>query len=133
MAVPIVELHHRYIMSRKKQQHSIYDETSLAHLPNRYIPLWIELRNFFARLKWEMYEPAFHEWFQDGLTVVGIAVGPKPSDWHAWLEHDGDEYAGQFWDTIEHPERTIPGAWFEDDSERLGDNHVRSRCLGEKL
>ncbi|KAK5111287.1 hypothetical protein LTR85_012182 [Meristemomyces frigidus] len=52
----------------------------------------------------------------DGLPrwyskTFGLSYGPQPQDWHFWWQHPGDEYAGEFWDMIDHPERTIPGAW----------------------
>jgi hypothetical protein len=45
------------------------------------------------------------------LRLVGLQVGPKPEDWKVWLSEPSDEFAGDFWDMLEHPERTIPGAW----------------------
>jgi hypothetical protein len=47
------------------------------------------------------------------LRLVGLQVGPKPEDWKVWLSEPSDEFAGDFWDMLEHPERTIPGAWDE--------------------
>jgi hypothetical protein len=47
------------------------------------------------------------------LRLVGLQVGPKPEDWKVWLSEPSDEFAGEFWDMLEHPERTIPGAWDE--------------------
>jgi hypothetical protein len=45
------------------------------------------------------------------LRLIGLQVGPEPEDWKAWLSEPSDEFAGDFWDMLEHPERTIPGAW----------------------
>ena len=50
--------------------------------------------------------------FED--NCIGFSFGPKASDWHVWFRHLGDEYAGDFWDMLEHPERAIPGAWNDD-------------------
>ena len=43
--------------------------------------------------------------------LIGLQVGPEPEDWKVWLSEPSDEFAGEFWDMLEHPERTIPGAW----------------------
>jgi hypothetical protein len=45
------------------------------------------------------------------LRLVGLQVGPAPEDWNVWLSEPSDEFARDFWDMLEHPERTIPGAW----------------------
>jgi hypothetical protein len=45
------------------------------------------------------------------LRLIGLQVGPEPEDWKLWLSEPSDEFAGDFWDMVEHPERTIPGAW----------------------
>lgn len=45
------------------------------------------------------------------LRLIGLQVGPEPEDWKVWLSEPSDEFAGDFWDMLEHPERTIPGAW----------------------
>ncbi|KAK5120303.1 hypothetical protein LTR85_006509 [Meristemomyces frigidus] len=43
--------------------------------------------------------------------IIGLKSGPKPEDWGVWQRHPGDEYAGMFWDLLDHPERAMPGAW----------------------
>jgi hypothetical protein len=45
------------------------------------------------------------------LRLIGLQVGPEPDDWKVWISEPSDEFAGDFWDMLEHPERTIPGAW----------------------
>jgi hypothetical protein len=45
------------------------------------------------------------------LHLIGLNVGPEPKDWKIWVSEPCDEFAGDFWDMLEHPERTIPGAW----------------------
>jgi hypothetical protein len=45
------------------------------------------------------------------LRLIGLQVGPEPEDWKVWVSEPSDEFAGDFWDMLEHPERTIPGAW----------------------
>ncbi|KAK4548262.1 hypothetical protein LTR36_010132 [Oleoguttula mirabilis] len=44
-------------------------------------------------------------------SILGLSNGPHPGDWHFWWQHHGDGYASEFWDMVDHPERTIPGAW----------------------
>ena len=45
------------------------------------------------------------------LRLIGLQVGPEPEDWKVWISEPSDKFAGDFWDMLEHPERTIPGAW----------------------
>ena len=47
------------------------------------------------------------------LDVMSFDYGPSAEDWKIWYRHPGDVFAGVFWQTIEHPLRTIPGAWME--------------------
>ena len=49
-------------------------------------------------------------------TLYGFAYGSRPSDWSVLIEHPGDQFAGIFWDAVEHPERLMPGAWSEEPS-----------------
>ena len=57
---------------------------------------------------------------RDKLTSISVvsplllfSYGPEASDWHIWHRHQGDVFAGDFWDMLEHPERRVPGAWIE--------------------
>jgi hypothetical protein len=43
--------------------------------------------------------------------IIGFSYGARPNDWKLWVSESTDEFAGQFWDMIDHPERKIPGAW----------------------
>lgn len=45
--------------------------------------------------------------------LYGFTYGSRAQDWKLCFEHPGDRYAGIFWDMIEHPERKLPGAWYE--------------------
>ena len=54
------------------------------------------------------------ERFQHGRVLYGFTYGSRPSDWSVLVEHPGDQFAGMFWSTIEHPERSMPGAWYEE-------------------
>lgn len=47
-------------------------------------------------------------------TIYGFDYGPSVEDWHLWLSNPLDEWAGEFWDMIEHPESAMPGAWNEE-------------------
>lgn len=46
--------------------------------------------------------------------IIAIDYGLKADDWYLWLSNPLDEWAGEFWDMIDHPERAIPGAWIGD-------------------
>ena len=48
------------------------------------------------------------------FKVIAIDYGLKADDWCLWLSNPLDEWAGEFWDMIDHPERAIPGAWHQD-------------------
>ncbi|KAI7416154.1 hypothetical protein KC336_g10483 [Hortaea werneckii] len=45
--------------------------------------------------------------------VIALRFGSTATEWGLWVLHPGDCYSGQFWDMVEHPERSIPGAWTE--------------------
>jgi hypothetical protein len=45
------------------------------------------------------------------LDIIGFTFGSSTADWGLLIAHPGDCYARAFWDTIEHPERAMPGAW----------------------
>lgn len=47
----------------------------------------------------------------DSPGYSDLAYDQHPENWHFWWEHFGDSFAGDFWDMIDHPERTMPGAW----------------------
>jgi hypothetical protein len=55
---------------------------------------------------------------------IAIHYGPKADDWYLWLSNPLDEWAGEFWDMIDHPERAITGAWQEDLVERITKAYV---------
>jgi len=70
----------------------------------------------YARV--EQIAIARHEEFRSRLEdngVMGVFFHEAPQLWHLWFRHVGDQYAGQFWDHIEHPERCIPGTWLPEE------------------
>lgn len=58
----------------------------------------------------KIFNYGLYRWYK----FIAINYGPKVDDWYLWLSNPLDEWAGEFWDMIDHPERTIPGAWEED-------------------
>ena len=48
-----------------------------------------------------------------GFRVIGLDFSLGVDNWQLWLSNPLDEWAGDFWEMIEHPERRIPGAWDE--------------------
>jgi hypothetical protein len=50
------------------------------------------------------------------LRLINFIYGPEPNDWIFWFEPVIEEYFMDFWRMINHPEKTMPGAW-EDDSD----------------
>ena len=57
-----------------------------------------------AREGWEIYS---------NIRIIRLDSGLGADNWQLWLSNPLDEWAGEFWDMIEHPERRIPGAWDE--------------------
>lgn len=53
------------------------------------------------------------------MRIIGFTYGSSSSDWHIWVSNPLDEWAGEFWEMIEHPERAIPVSWHDwyDDSD----------------
>jgi hypothetical protein len=47
------------------------------------------------------------------LRLIGFEFGPNPEDWKFWFSDPTDQLVGDFWDMVEHPERSMPGAWDE--------------------
>ncbi|KAK4508290.1 hypothetical protein PRZ48_002028 [Zasmidium cellare] len=56
----------------------------------------------------------------DIVKILGFAYGPEPKDWHLLFEAKNDHHIGQFWRMVEEPERQVPGAWIEEDSDQGG-------------
>ncbi|KAK5714013.1 hypothetical protein LTR15_010920 [Elasticomyces elasticus] len=48
-----------------------------------------------------------------------VAYGPTIGDWEFLEMHPGDIHAGLFWNMVEHPEASIPGAWLDDEDQAV--------------
>lgn len=55
---------------------------------------------------------------------VNFTYGPKLCDWKFWFVEMMDSSLQEFWDMVDHPERTIPGAW----DETFDNLHNENRC-----
>ena len=51
------------------------------------------------------------------FRVIGFDYGPCVDEWRLWVSNPLDEWAADFWDMIDHPERAIPGAWDDEREE----------------
>ncbi|GAB7350506.1 hypothetical protein MBLNU459_g1100t1 [Dothideomycetes sp. NU459] len=61
--------------------------------------------------------PRWYNEFETIVRMTGFSYGPRVEDWQIWLSNPLDEWAGEFWDMVEHPERrSLPGAWVDEDS-----------------
>ena len=47
--------------------------------------------------------------------IISFAYGPDTKDWSISLSWPFDEWAGQFWNSVENPELLMPGSWVDDD------------------
>lgn len=43
--------------------------------------------------------------------LISFAYGPSVDDWCFWGSEVTDEFAGTFWEMVDHPEWNMPGAW----------------------
>ncbi|KAK2044796.1 hypothetical protein LZ31DRAFT_553966 [Colletotrichum somersetense] len=73
------------------------------------------VRNLYLENAW------LHTWKWEiprgrGPRLVELTVGPVPEDWklHWDWDFDDEEFAGEFWDTVENPPLRIPGGWVDE-------------------
>jgi hypothetical protein len=45
------------------------------------------------------------------LRLTTFVYGASPLDWQFWVTEVLDDSFAEFWDMVDHPERSIPGAW----------------------
>ncbi len=62
-------------------------------------------------MEWESLTSVDYLIYYRKLRLVSFQYGPLPSDWHFWVTEAMEYYFLEFWDMVDHPERTIPGAW----------------------
>lgn len=48
------------------------------------------------------------------LSLIGVTCGPRPEHWRVWWAFEYEDFAGDFWRTIEEPPILVPGSWVED-------------------
>ena len=101
-------------------QHTSAAQEALKHYIREMTLLGIDIttiidieRKVHARHKMESSLRAI---WSDHLPyeIIAVDCGLQANDWHLWLSNPRDEWAGEFWDMIDYPERAIPGAWAED-------------------
>jgi hypothetical protein len=51
------------------------------------------------------------------LRLINFTYGPQLNDWKFWFAPVLEDYFKDFWGTIDHPERAMPGAWEEESSD----------------
>jgi hypothetical protein len=47
------------------------------------------------------------------VRLTSFTYGLSPLDWKFWVTEVLDESFSEFWDMVDHPERSIPGAWHD--------------------
>lgn len=57
------------------------------------------------------------------LRVIGLTCGSGDEEWKVWTSWPLDEWAGDFWNLVEHPELFMPGSWI--------DAHEPENCIRE--
>jgi hypothetical protein len=70
-------------------------------------------RKVIARYEEESFPRRIY-WLGERYKIIAIDYGLGADDSYLWLSNPLDEWTGEFWDMIDHPERAIPGAWKEE-------------------
>lgn len=65
------------------------------------------------RKHWRTSQRILWKYFFCHCEIIALRFGSTATEWGLWVSHPGDYYGGQFWDMVEHPERSMPGAWVE--------------------
>ena len=66
-----------------------------------------------------MLQPPGHPAIELARPILALSYGPAVSDWYLWLDCPYDQWAGDFWNMLEHGSTvSVPGAWFDEDEER---------------
>ncbi|RMY86444.1 hypothetical protein D0861_05935, partial [Hortaea werneckii] len=65
------------------------------------------------RRHWRTSQRISWKYYFRHCEVIALRFGSTATEWGLWVSHPGDCYSGQFWDMVEHPDRTMPGAWVE--------------------
>jgi len=45
------------------------------------------------------------------LRLINFTYGAQPKDWKFWFIEVLEDWFSEFWDMVDHPERSMPGAW----------------------
>ncbi|RMY54988.1 hypothetical protein D0865_04420 [Hortaea werneckii] len=99
------------------------DVTTIQHRFQRWLTLLamagVDLSKYakrearLFRKHWRTSQRVWWKCFICHCEVIALRFGSTATEWGLWVSHPGDSYSGQFWDMVEHPERSIPGAWME--------------------
>lgn len=73
----------------------------------RQVAARCEFREFMV--PFSIKDPYGTDWMRS--RIIAVTYGPQVEDWDVWFSNPFDEWAGEFWDMIDHPERAMPGAW----------------------
>jgi len=61
--------------------------------------------------------------------MISFTYGPNLSGWEFWFTEVMEWDFWEFWDMVDHPERTMPGAWELNSLQYIG---YRDRCAGRE-
>lgn len=99
------------------------DVTAIQHRFQRWLTLLamagVDLSKYakrearLFRRHWRTSQRVWWKCFICHCEVIALRFGSTATEWGLWVSHPGDCYSGPFWDMVEHPERSIPGAWME--------------------
>jgi hypothetical protein len=73
-----------------------------------------EIERELFRAHWRGCQSMLWTYCSRHARIFGFSHGSKPSDWRLWIADPVDCYAGLFWELLEHPEWSLPGAWVDE-------------------